>query len=588
MFSRLGTWCHDHRKLVLVALDRRAVRRQRHRRRHRRRLPPGLLARRASSRPRASRSSSRSSTTAAARRSRARSSSRPSRASTTPRCRRRWRRCSPRWPTIDDVTAVQSPYAPGGEFQISSRGDAAGRIAYATVNLPEDIDFTRASDIGDEIRDLIPDDRGAARRARRLPVRRVRAAVGRAVRPGVRHHHPDRGLRVGARHGPAGRPSALFGIGMGGAFVILASHLMEVPDFAPFVGLMIGLGVGIDYALLIVTRYREQLHAGHDVRESVAIAMDTAGRSVAVRRRHGRDLAARHAAHGHRLRRRARHHRVAHGRRHGRRVDHAAPRAARLRRREDRAHQVAGPRRGRLRRRRPRRRRPQDPRARRRRLRARRCSRSCSGSSSRRCKREVPHRPPKPRRETVAYRWSRVIQHRPWTVGDRGAGRPARPGHPGAPACASGSPTRATSPTTPPPSRPTTSSSTASARARPVRSTSSPTVDGAEQVGALAAVNEAVAADPDVESVLGPQPNDPDEPDRGPLARDPARRPAGRVDDRARQPPARRRPARRSRSRRAPTCSSAGSSPPTSTCRPTWASACRSSSAPCSRCRSCC
>ena len=73
---------------------------------------------------------------------------------------------------------------------------------------------------------------------------------------------------------------ALFGIGLGGAFVILASHLMEVPDFAPFVGLMIGLGVGIDYALLIVTRYREQLHAGHDVRESIGIAMDTAGRSV--------------------------------------------------------------------------------------------------------------------------------------------------------------------------------------------------------------------------------------------------------------------------------------------------------------------
>ncbi|MGH2792995.1 MAG: MMPL family transporter, partial [Actinomycetota bacterium] len=44
--------------------------------------------------------------------------------------------------------------------------------------------------------------------------------------------------------------------------------------------IMIGLGVGIDYALLIVTRYREQLHADHTVRESVAIAMDTAGRSV--------------------------------------------------------------------------------------------------------------------------------------------------------------------------------------------------------------------------------------------------------------------------------------------------------------------
>src|SRR5688572_5406647 len=45
---------------------------------------------------------------------------------------------------IDEVTSVQSPYGPGGQFLISSRGDAAGRIAYATVHLPEDIDFTRA------------------------------------------------------------------------------------------------------------------------------------------------------------------------------------------------------------------------------------------------------------------------------------------------------------------------------------------------------------------------------------------------------------------------------------------------------------
>jgi len=70
------------------------------------------------------------------------------------------------------------------------------------------------------------------------------------------------------------------GIGIGGAGVILFSNLIEVPEFAPFIGIMIGLGVGIDYALLIITRHREQLHAGHTVRESVAIAMDTAGRSV--------------------------------------------------------------------------------------------------------------------------------------------------------------------------------------------------------------------------------------------------------------------------------------------------------------------
>ncbi len=53
-----------------------------------------------------------------------------------------------------------------------------------------------------------------------------------------------------------------------------------MPETATFIGIMIGLGVGIDYALLIVTRYREQLHTGHDVRDSIGIAHDTAGRSV--------------------------------------------------------------------------------------------------------------------------------------------------------------------------------------------------------------------------------------------------------------------------------------------------------------------
>ena len=57
---------------------------------------------------------------------------------------------------------------------------------------------------------------------------------------------------------------ALFGIGIG-LLVALFSHLLPVPDFAPFVGIMIGLGVGIDYALLIVTRYREQRHDGHPI-----------------------------------------------------------------------------------------------------------------------------------------------------------------------------------------------------------------------------------------------------------------------------------------------------------------------------------
>ena len=180
---------------------------------------------------------------------------------------------------IEGVVSVQGPYGPGGEFQVSTKGDAPGTIAYATVNLPEDIDFTRAADIGDEIRELVPEVDGlrielggflfaefeqpsAELFGLAFAVVILIVAFGSVL---------AMGLPVGV---------ALFGIGLGGAFVILASHLLEVPDFAPFIGVMIGLGVGIDYALLIVTRHREQLHAGHTVRESVAIAMNTAGRSV--------------------------------------------------------------------------------------------------------------------------------------------------------------------------------------------------------------------------------------------------------------------------------------------------------------------
>ena len=54
----------------------------------------------------------------------------------------------------------------------------------------------------------------------------------------------------------------------------------SMPNFATTIGVMIGLGVGIDYALFIVTRFRENLHKGHGVEASTVIAMDTAGRAV--------------------------------------------------------------------------------------------------------------------------------------------------------------------------------------------------------------------------------------------------------------------------------------------------------------------
>jgi RND superfamily putative drug exporter len=74
--------------------------------------------------------------------------------------------------------------------------------------------------------------------------------------------------------------TALFGIGTGTAIVLLVRNIVDMPDFTTSAVAMIGLGVGIDYALFIVTRYRESLAAGLDPERSVARAIDTAGRAV--------------------------------------------------------------------------------------------------------------------------------------------------------------------------------------------------------------------------------------------------------------------------------------------------------------------
>ena len=74
--------------------------------------------------------------------------------------------------------------------------------------------------------------------------------------------------------------TALVGIGVGFGVVALISHLLIDPSFGPELMAMIGLGVGIDYALFIVTRYRQGLFEGLGPRDAVVRAMSTAGRAV--------------------------------------------------------------------------------------------------------------------------------------------------------------------------------------------------------------------------------------------------------------------------------------------------------------------
>jgi RND superfamily putative drug exporter len=180
---------------------------------------------------------------------------------------------------LDDVVRVQSPYGPEGGQLVAAQGPEAGLIAYANVEMPDDIDFTRAGEIRESILEESPDIEGlqielggfifAEFEEPKSEVLGLAFAI--VILILAFGSVLAMGLPIGV---------ALFGIGIGTTLVTLLSNVLSVPEFATFLGIMIGLGVGIDYALLIVTRYREQLHHGHTVAESVTIAIDTAGRSV--------------------------------------------------------------------------------------------------------------------------------------------------------------------------------------------------------------------------------------------------------------------------------------------------------------------
>ena len=70
---------------------------------------------------------------------------------------------------------------------------------------------------------------------------------------------------------------ALFGLALGISTMSLVAYVVDIPSWAPQLGSMVGLGVGIDYALFLVTRHRENLALGLELEESIARAVATAG-----------------------------------------------------------------------------------------------------------------------------------------------------------------------------------------------------------------------------------------------------------------------------------------------------------------------
>ena len=177
------------------------------------------------------------------------------------------------------VTSVVSPYAPGANAISRDR-----TIAFATVNF-------------DERANVLPE----------AAVNRVISTAQAAHSPGLQVELGGQAIERTQQSSPGfatvvgiaaailillisfgslsamGLPiaTALFGLGAGVGLITLLSHVVNMPDFASELALMIGLGVGIDYALFIVTRFRENYRGnGGDVRAATEAAMNTSGRAV--------------------------------------------------------------------------------------------------------------------------------------------------------------------------------------------------------------------------------------------------------------------------------------------------------------------
>ncbi len=185
---------------------------------------------------------------------------------------------------LPHVTAVISPYAGAASGRSIS---ADGKIAFATV-------------VFDEKANLLPV--GA--------VERVVNVARAAAQPGLQVEMGGQAIEATEKTGfglstavgllaaivvllltfgsltAMGMPivTALFGLGTGLGLIALFTHLVDTPNFSSELAAMIGLGVGIDYSLFILTRFREAYATPGPTfgnsRESVMQAMDTAGRAV--------------------------------------------------------------------------------------------------------------------------------------------------------------------------------------------------------------------------------------------------------------------------------------------------------------------
>jgi putative drug exporter of the RND superfamily len=183
---------------------------------------------------------------------------------------------------LPHVSEVASPYAPGGGAAAIGKD---GEVAYATVQYDTTTDKLEK----DDIKKLVAIGRDASGNGLQVEVGGAPVEEVRAEEEGG-----DSSFAIGLlaavvilllTFGSAvamGLPllTALFALGVGLSLVTLGTHAFDTANFAPQLAAMIGLGVGIDYALFILTRFRNGLDDGLESRDAAIAAVDTAGRAV--------------------------------------------------------------------------------------------------------------------------------------------------------------------------------------------------------------------------------------------------------------------------------------------------------------------
>jgi RND superfamily putative drug exporter len=178
----------------------------------------------------------------------------------------------------EHVEAIVSPFSERGLFQVSKDRT----IAYADVELDEvaqDIDLEESKTLVDKV--LAANGEGLQVEAGGQTA--SIALQGEVGSEGIGFLAAALILLVTFGSLVAmGLPlmTALFGIGISMALGAVMRNVVDVPDWAPSVAAMVGIGVGIDYALFIVTRYRSGLSDGVEPRQATITAISTAGRAV--------------------------------------------------------------------------------------------------------------------------------------------------------------------------------------------------------------------------------------------------------------------------------------------------------------------